>query len=284
MAAVKVASVPAVQRDQVDLLGTHVDRLKWEALGGWLEQCIESRKPHQVVTVNLDFIAIARKRPLFHRVVSEADLVVCDGKPLQWAARLQGKPIPRRITGMDLVLHTAKLSAEGKAYRIFLLGAEPWVAERAARQIQEYMPGAVIAGHYSPPAEEFSPEGSARIIEIVRAAHADALFVALGAPRQDEWIHQHLQELGVPLCAGIGGVLDFLAGKRKRAPRWIQQLGMEWAFRLAQEPGRLWRRYLVNDLPIFAQLLTHQAMRRMRNGARAPASKLRAPVTVDRNA
>jgi len=162
---------------------------------------------------------------------------------------------------MDLVLHTAKLSSE-LGYRIFLLGAAEGIAERAARKLEELMPDVQIAGWYSPPQGIFDAEEDARIVQMIRDAKTDALFVALGAPRQDLWIAAHRHELQVPLSAGIGGVLNFLAGTTRRAPEFVQRAGMEWAWRLAQEPSRLWRRYLIHDLPIFAELLVRQAIQR----------------------
>jgi N-acetylglucosaminyldiphosphoundecaprenol N-acetyl-beta-D-mannosaminyltransferase len=259
-------------RNRVELLGTPVDRVPLDTVGNWITELIESGTPHQIVTANLDFVAIARKRPAFAEVIRSADLVLCDGKPLQWAAHMQGYPIPSRVTGMDLVLRTAMLSAGGAGYRIFLLGGAPGIAKRAAAELNALFPGAHIAGCCTPPQGEFSEEENAHIIELIRAARTDALFVALGAPRQDEWIYEHLDDLGVPLCAGIGGVFNFLAGVTKRAPDWMQRAGLEWAFRLGQEPQRLWKRYLVNDLPIFLELLARQAATRLTRKSTQPAA------------
>jgi N-acetylglucosaminyldiphosphoundecaprenol N-acetyl-beta-D-mannosaminyltransferase len=258
----------------VYLLNTPVDRVERTDLPTWIAAYLDSGKPHQIITANLDFIAIALKRPTFARVIAEADLVLCDGKPLQWAARLQGIPIPSRVTGMDLVLQTALLSAQ-HGYRIFLLGGQPGIAEQAARQIQHFIPDTVIAGCYSPPHGPFSAQESAWMVEVIRAARPDALFVAFGAPRQDEWIYEQLHELDVPLCAGVGAVFDFLSGKIRRAPEWMQRAGLEWTFRLAQEPSRLWRRYLVNDLPVFLTLVGRQMRPRARRELRSsrPAAR-----------
>lgn len=249
-------------RERVNLLGTLTDRIERSALPEWIERFVTSRQPHQIMTVNLHFIAIARKLPEFSRTIETADLVLCDGKPLQWAALIQGNPIPARITGMDLVLATAHLSAQ-HGYRIFFLGAEPGVADRAARCLEQLIPGVTIAGTYSPTVGDFDEAEDRYMVEQIRAARPDALFVALGAPRQDEWIRDHLDELGIPVCAGIGGVFNFLAGETRRAPDWIQAAGMEWAYRLAQEPRRLWRRYLVDDLPLCFALLGQQALVRL---------------------
>jgi N-acetylglucosaminyldiphosphoundecaprenol N-acetyl-beta-D-mannosaminyltransferase len=251
-----------LRRERVTLLGTGIDRIERADVARWLERFMLSSTPHQIITANLDFIAIARRKPEFARLMAGADLVVCDGKPLQWASQIQGEPIPARVTGMDLVLTAAQLSAE-TGYRLYFMGGAPGVAARAATALEALIPGVVMVGTDSPQIGHFDAEEDRRIVTSIQRAEPNALFVALGAPRQDEWIASHLDELGVPLCAGIGGVFNFLAGETKRAPEWMQQAGLEWTFRLFQEPSRLWKRYLVDDLPIFFYLITRQASSRL---------------------
>jgi N-acetylglucosaminyldiphosphoundecaprenol N-acetyl-beta-D-mannosaminyltransferase len=253
---VPASSSTRASYDRVSLLGVAVDRLELGGLRGWLEAALASDRPHQIVTANLDFLAIARRRPSFARVVAAADLVVCDGKPLQWAAGMK-----TRVTGNDIVLQTAQLSAQ-HGYQVFLLGAEPGVAERAAQRLGDLYPGVMIVGTYAPPRWPFTPEQDAEIVAAIQVARPQALFVALGAPRQDEWIAQH-PELHIPVSVGVGGAFNFLAGKTRRAPAWMQRLGLEWAHRLFSEPARLWRRYLIDDLPL-AALLVNQALGRNR--------------------
>lgn len=280
MAVAAPIRVPQLVRSRVDLLGTQIDRIEQQALTDWIQSFIASRTPHQVITANLDFIAIARRKPDFAWLIQAADLVVCDGKPLQWASMIQGEAIPARVTGMDLVMETARLSA-ARGYRLFLLGAAPGIAARAGNELERLIPGVVIAGVCSPRLGAFDAEEDARIVAEIRAAQPDALFVALGAPRQDEWIHEHLHELDVPLCAGIGGVFNFLAGETQRAPQWIQDSGFEWAYRLMQEPSRLWRRYFLNDLPIFFELLARQAAKRAKSfGAHQRPAHTAQPETL----
>jgi len=240
--------------DRVSLLGVVVDRMELGDLRGWLDAALTSGRPHQVVTANLDFLAIARKNADFAQILAAADLVVCDGKPLQWAAGMK-----TRVTGNDIVLQTARLSAE-RGYRLFLLGAYPGVADRAAQRLRELAPGVVIAGTYAPPRWPFTPEQDAEIVAAIQAARPHALFVALGAPRQDEWIARH-PELGAPVSVGVGGAFNFLAGETRRAPLWMQRMGLEWAHRLISEPARLWRRYLIDDLPLAVQLLLRRHRR-----------------------
>ena len=239
---------------QTDLLNVRVDRVDFSAVMSQIRQAIQLRQPRQLVTVNVDFIKLAKADANFRRLINTADLSVADGMPLLWAARLIGAPLPERITGTDLVLGCAQLAAE-EGHRLFLLGAAPGVAEQAGAELQRRFPGLTICGAYAPPFGAWAEDEDRRIVERVRAARPDVLFVAFGAPRQDVWIREHMVELNVPVAAGVGGTLNFLAGKIRRAPQWMQDLGLEWLYRVAQEPGRHWKRYLLEDLPIFLQLL-----------------------------
>lgn len=239
---------------RVDLLRVRIDPIDLDSALLTVQSAIRSRRPHQFATVNVDFLKLAKHDLAFRRLLNTADLVVADGMPLVWAARLLGTPVPARITGTDLVLGCAALAAAG-GHRIFLLGGAPSVADLAARALCKRFPGLCVCGTYAPPFGPFSAEEDARIVSRIRAAGPDVLFVAFGAPRQDVWIRAHMAELGVPVCVGIGGVLNFLAGTIRRAPLWMQRSGLEWLFRLSQEPARLAKRYLIDDLPVFLELL-----------------------------
>jgi N-acetylglucosaminyldiphosphoundecaprenol N-acetyl-beta-D-mannosaminyltransferase len=239
---------------RVDLLRVHIDPVDLPVALSMARNAVQTRRPHQFVTVNVDFLKLAKRDPAFRRLLNTSDLVVADGMPLLWASRLLGTPIPSRITGTDLVLGCASM-ANAHGYSIFLLGAQPGVAEAAARVLGQQYPRLRICGTYAPPLGPFTSDEDARMVHQIRAAAPDFLFVAFGAPRQDVWIREHMAELGVPVSVGIGGVLNFIAGTVRRAPGWMQHSGLEWLFRMSQEPGRLWRRYLVEDLPIFLELL-----------------------------
>jgi N-acetylglucosaminyldiphosphoundecaprenol N-acetyl-beta-D-mannosaminyltransferase len=229
--------------DQVDLAGA-VARVR---------ELVRAGGPHHVVTVNLDFLSIAGADDQFRGTLNLADLAVADGMPLVWLSRLTARPLPERVAGVELFTECCALAAE-EGRSVFLLGAGPGVADAAAARLQELCSGLRIAGTYAPPKGPMTARENDRIVATIRAAQPDFLFVALGAPRQDLWIRQNKQRLNVPVAMGVGCVFDLLAGQVNRAPGWMRGAGLEWAFRLCQEPGRLWRRYLVNDLPLFARL------------------------------
>jgi N-acetylglucosaminyldiphosphoundecaprenol N-acetyl-beta-D-mannosaminyltransferase len=241
-------------RNRVELGGVHVDRLDLAAANVRIHQFARSGQPHQVVTVNLDFLSIAERNPDFRATLNAADLAVADGMPLVWLARLRGQPFPERVAGVELVTESCRVAAE-LGQGVFLLGAAPGVAQAAGHRLQTLYPNLRIAGTYSPPIGPLRRRENQRIVNMIRRSGAAFLFVALGAPRQDVWIREHQSQLQIPVAMGVGCVLDLLAGAVSRAPLWMQRAGLEWTFRLSREPHRLWRRYLVNDVPMFARLM-----------------------------
>jgi N-acetylglucosaminyldiphosphoundecaprenol N-acetyl-beta-D-mannosaminyltransferase len=229
-----------------------------------LARFLDERIPRRIVTVNLDFVQLAETSAEFRRVINESDLAVLDGRPLVWLAKHAGVDC-ERLTGPDLISILCELSAE-HGYRLFLLGSAPGVAEDASAQMQASFPGVQICGTLSPPfaaypfAAELENEINARILD----ARPDILLVAFGCPKQDFWIYDHCRQLNVPVSIGIGGSLDFFAGRVPRAPQVLQTWGLEWLYRLRQEPRRLWRRYLANDLPFALRLIALHSLATLR--------------------
>jgi N-acetylglucosaminyldiphosphoundecaprenol N-acetyl-beta-D-mannosaminyltransferase len=213
------------------------------------------------VTVNLDFVRIAEQDPDYKRVLNRADLAVADGMPLVWLSRLGRAALPERVAGIDLVEECCRLAARS-GVPLFLLGAGPGVAEAAGHALVRRHPGLRIAGTFAPPFAPPTPEGDAEMVRLVQAAGRCVLFVAFGAPRQDQFISAHLRELDAAIAMGVGGSFDILAGTISRAPLWMQRSGLEWVWRLIKEPGRLWRRYLVRDLPFAVGLAARALFRR----------------------
>jgi N-acetylglucosaminyldiphosphoundecaprenol N-acetyl-beta-D-mannosaminyltransferase len=229
----------------IRILGVRVDALTYADLLAHIAACIAEGTPHQIATVNPEFVMEARRNVAFAAALERADLCLADGVGLLWAARRMGSELPERVTGSDSVPLIAQRAAE-RGWRLFLLGAGPGVAARTAEILQARYPGLTVAGAYAgTPADADAPDVIARI----RAVHPEILFVAYGAPKQDLWIGKHREALGVPVMMGVGGSFDFIAGVQKRAPYWVQRLNLEWFYRLVTQPWR-WRRQLA--LPRFA--------------------------------
>ncbi len=215
--------------------------------------------PHHIVTGNLDHLYRLEHDAEFQDVYRSASLVLPDGMPVVWLSRLFKKSgeagLPERVAGSDLLFELAKHSSL-TGIRLFLLGGAPGAADGSREVLEERFPGCQICGTYCPPQEFFNtPEEQERIRKIVRTANPDVLLVAFGAPKQEKWILRNKALLGVPVSLGVGGSFEMASGKVTRAPKVIQRLGMEWAFRMFQDPGRLWRRYIGNDLPFLFRLL-----------------------------
>ena len=227
--------------------GVPVARMSFHDLCMALGDRIRQRRPGFLVTPNVDHVCLFHRRADIRAAYREAFLALPDGIPLLWAARLLGRPLEEKLSGSDLVPSLSEWAAK-EGYSVFCFGAAEGVAEKAARKLQEQYPGLKVAGVYSPPVGfEHDPVENRRAIAAIRNAKPDICFVALGCPKQELWLLEHYKDIGVPVSLGIGAGLDFVAGKVRRAPRCVQRIGLEWLWRLLQEPRRLWRRYLVED-------------------------------------
>ncbi len=246
---------PRLTRLPVALLGVTFDNLTLRETVDRIEEMIALRLPHYVATANVDFLALARRDEKLQRILLNAPLVLCDGTPLVWASRLFGNALPERVAGADVVPELIRLAAQ-KNYRLFFLGATEEVNTCAIAKLRAEFPGLEIS-HYSPPFRPLLEKDNAEIIRRIRAAKTDMLFVAFGCPKAEKWIATHYRDLGVPVAMGVGATIDFLAGRVKRAPHWMQRSGTEWIYRLSQEPRRLFKRY-ANDLWFFGGAMARQ--------------------------
>jgi len=240
-----------------ELAGVRIDSVDLESAVVLIESAISDRSPMQIATVNLDFLVRAQRSAELRSVLNRCQLNVADGMPVVWLSRLTGRPLAGRTAGSDLIpMALGRLAARGA--RVFLFGGERAVALEAARRLEEAYPGLVIAGHCEPPRAAIDRMPNRSIVRLIQAARPDVLLVALGNPKQELWIARHLAGLGVSVAIGVGCTLDLMAGKSRRAPRWMQNTGLEWLFRLAQEPRRLFMRYFVDTLWLarFAVLAT----------------------------
>jgi len=233
----------------VTILGVRVDNVTPEEAISRISGFLQEDHPHQVVTVNPEYVVTAQKDAAFARVLHQADLAVPDGFGLLLASRWLGNPLRSRVTGVELTWRLASLAAT-QGYRLFLLGAAPGVAELAAKRLTEAYPSLEIAGTYAGSPHIAEEEA---IVTRVRAAQAQILLVAYGAPAQDKWIARNKHRLGVRVAMGVGGVFDYLAGVVPWAPPLVRRLGLEWLYRLIHQPWR-WRR-IWNAVPYFTWLV-----------------------------
>lgn len=230
--------------NRIEILGVPVDAVTAGEALDWAARALANDRPHQVATVNPEFVMQARRDPEFAGVLGRADLCLPDGAGLLWAARHTGRPLPARVAGVDFVRALAREGA-GAGWRFFLLGASPGVAEAAAAVLCREHGGLRVTGTL---AGSPDPVEDGATVAAIRRAGADVLLVAYGAPAQDLWIARNLGATGARLGIGVGGAFDFIAGRAPRAPIWMQDRGLEWLHRLAHQPWR-WRRMLA--LPHF---------------------------------
>jgi N-acetylglucosaminyldiphosphoundecaprenol N-acetyl-beta-D-mannosaminyltransferase len=259
----ELSEVPAVR-----LAGIDVHALGEAECCRHIADALDAGRGGHVVTVNVDLLRRACRDPQFRGIVARAELVVADGMPLVWASRLQRTPLPERVAGSNLI---TSLSAEAarRGRSVYLLGGDPGTAEAVAAVLRARHPEIAIAGTCCPPLgfERHEP-ALAELERTLTAAAPDIVFVALGSPKQEEVIVRLRPALPRAWWLGVGISFSFLAGKVRRAPRWVQAAGLEWLHRLVQEPRRLARRYLVDGLPFAARLLGGALVARWRRGAR----------------
>lgn len=239
------------------VMGCPVTKLSLTQFVAEAEVFIDSRRPHYIAVVNAAKLVSMRDDRELDRSVRSADLIGADGVPIVWASRLLGDPLPGRVNGTDLMLKLLERAHE-KRYRIFFFGATPRVLDQVLERVGRDYPGVRIGGArhgYFASADE--PE----IVTQIRDSHSDILFIAFGTPQKEKWVNAYLREMEVPVVHGVGGSFDVLAGVIPRAPRWMQRAGLEWLFRLAQEPRRMWRRYLMTNTR-FVALLAREWVRR----------------------
>jgi N-acetylglucosaminyldiphosphoundecaprenol N-acetyl-beta-D-mannosaminyltransferase len=241
---------------RVGLFGMQIDALTMPETIERIQSWIGSGGPcRYVVTPNVDHAVMYQHHEALRQAYADASLVLADGMPVLWASRLLRRPLPERVPGSDLVPALFKSVSSGPSLRVYLLGAAPGVAERAAMQIEQRWPKVRVVGSYSPPLGfERDEQENHEILARIRMNRPDVLIVGLGAPKQELWLHAHRQKIAAPVALAVGATIDFLAGEKARAPRWMRRVGLEWAHRLASEPRRLAKRY-ARDAWVFPQLI-----------------------------
>ncbi|MBE6112218.1 MAG: WecB/TagA/CpsF family glycosyltransferase [Peptococcaceae bacterium] len=238
--------------NRLDVLGVGIDKVTSQQALEKIGEFIASGQPHQIVTANAEIIYQASKNEKMRNIINNAQMVTADGSGVVWASRQLGEPLEQRVTGIDLVNSICEQSAKDK-WKIYILGSAPGVAATAAVNIRDKFPGCNIVGtHHG----YFNAKEEKQILAELEQLKPDVLFVALGAPKQEYWIADHLADLGIPVGMGIGGSMDVLSGNVKRAPKWMQKMSLEWLYRLLIQPTRFKR---VLALPKFMLAVKKQA-------------------------
>ena len=227
---------------RIDVLGVAFDNITMDEAVDRALELLEQEGPHLVATPNPEIVQRANQDPEFAQILAGADLVIPDGVGVMYAAKILGRPLRERVPGIDFASALLDRVA-GTGKRLFLLGAEPGVAQQAAVNLQLAHPGLVVCGTHDGYFQEDGP-----VVDAIREAHADLVFVCLGAPKQEKWAAAHGKEAGARLYIGLGGALDVFAGKVERAPEAFQKLGLEWFYRLVRQPSRIGR---MAKLPLF---------------------------------
>lgn len=236
-----------------------IDVVDFEGALDTIDQLVRAGNGGMVFTPNVDHIVMAEHDERFRRAYQASSLSLVDGTPVMWAARLLRTPLPVKVSGSDLVMPLMERAAE-RGYRVYFLGGAPGVAELARDKLQATLPGIQIVGIDASRIDIGGQAGQVdEVVQRVKDARPDLVLVALGAPKQEIWSHTHFDTLKPAVMIGVGASLDFVAGIQKRAPRWMSSAGLEWMYRLAQEPRRLAGRYLLRD-PEFCLILLRQLL------------------------
>ena len=246
---------------RIDLIGCPFDVIAFDEVVEAMRRAVLDGGRLQIAPGNLDMVAKARAEAEFAEDLRRADLVIADGQFITWAAHWLGTPLRKRVSGTELVWACARISAEtGRA--VALIGAAPGVADRAAIAMMQRYPGSEVFALPTPfPLDSVA---NTKLVQAIRERRAAIVLAALGAPRQERWIHQYLDACGANVGIGIGSAFDIICGDKPRAPVWMQKLSLEWLHRMLQEPSRLGRRYLRDDLPLVPIILREALRRRLR--------------------
>lgn len=227
------------------MLGVRVDAIQIPGAVERLEDWIGRRERcHYVAVTGMHGVMEALHDSSFHAILNSADMVVPDGMPLVWLARLAGHNLARRVYGPEFMMAFCE-TTEGRGYRHFFYGGKPGVAEKLASTLTSRFPRIQVAGICVPPFRPLTPEEDDAVVNQIERAAPDVLWVGLSTPKQERWMNSHRDRLKVPVLVGVGAAFDIHAGEVRQAPHWMREHGLEWLFRLCSEPRRLWRRYIV---------------------------------------
>lgn len=232
------------------LLNTYVNNVNMDEAIQAIEDMIASEKKSYIVAINVDVVMKIENDSYLKEITDKADMVLVDGKPLEWIAKWHKRPIKAKISGSDLVPILCERAAE-KGYSIFIIGGKEGIAEKAKQNLERDLPGIRIVGTYAPPfGFEKDKVELKKINEMISNTHPEILITCFGCPKQEKWIYENYQKYDAKVSVCAGATVDFLAGNVNRAPKWMSDHGLEWFYRFLQEPKRMFKRYFIDDVKI----------------------------------
>lgn len=247
---------------KIRFMNIEIDNLSMGEAVDAIDALIERNSPSFVVTPNADHLVLLEKNVELQQAYAHADLCLADGMPVIWAAKLYRTPIKEKVSGADLFPQLCEKAAQ-KKYKMFFLGAKDGVAEIAAQKLRSQYPDLQIVGTYAPPMHfEEDSEEMQKVTRMILDAKPHILVVALGCPKQEILMDKYRDVFRVPVSIGVGGTLNFVAGTVKRAPKWMSNHGLEWLYRMRQEPRRLFKRYVLRDWHFFRLFLKYLHVRK----------------------
>lgn len=239
-------NIPAPRR--YPILNTYVNALSLDETVAEVEKIIAAGVPTQHVVVNASKVNLMEADQKLAEIVNACPLINADGASIVWAAKKLGVPLKERVTGIDLFQRLVKV-ADQKGYGVYLFGAKEEVVTKVKEIFEERYPNIRIVGYRN---GYFTESDEPQIVADMAASGADMMFVAFSSPKKEYWVRKYLDEMGIPFVMGVGGSFDVVAGVTDRAPKWMQNHGLEWFYRFIQEPGRLWKRYIVGNVKFVA--------------------------------
>lgn len=242
---------------RIELMGCPVDNLNMTETIAVAEKYIKNRALCQHVVVNVAKLVAMRNDPALKEIISNCDIINADGMPLVWASRLLGSPLSCRVAGVDLFQDLIGVCAD-RGYRPYFFGAKQWVVEKVVTSFKKQYPNLDVAGFRN---GYFDKSEEKQIADDINKSRADMLFVGFSSPMKENFLNKWMQEMQVPFCMGVGGSFDIVAGKTLRAPVWMQQAGLEWFYRVLQEPKRMWKRYAKTN-PVFIWMVLKELVKK----------------------
>lgn len=231
-------------------LNTYINNVTMDETINEIERMIEQKEKSYIIAINVDVVMKIEEDEDLRNITNNANMVLVDGKPLMWIAKMKKNPIKEKISGSDLVPKLCEVSNE-KGYKIFILGGKDGIAEQAKAKLEKQYKNINIVGTYAPPIGFENDEDELNIInKMINDANPDLLFACLGCPKQEKWIAKNIDKYNAIVSICAGATVDFLAGNVKRAPKWVSNCGLEWFYRFLQEPRRLFKRYFIDDIKI----------------------------------